>query len=78
MNLRGEAKCPPSNPLKKTLTMCLIESSPDYSQKIHHRELVIDEVMCSIIIAEHKSDLCLCKANLTCSNEISYSTDQVP
>ena len=55
--------------------MCFIESSPEYSQETHHRVLVIDEVMCSIIVAEHKSDLCLCKANLTCSNEILYSTD---
>ena len=58
-------------------TMCFIKSSPDYSQETHHRVLVIDEVMCGIIVAEHKSDLCLCKANLTCSNKISYSTDQV-
>ena len=52
--------------------MCFIESSPDYSQETHHRVLFIDKVMCSIIVAEHKSDLCSCKANLTCSNESSY------
>ena len=34
--------------------MCFIESSPDYSQETHHRVLFIDEVMCSIIVAEHK------------------------
>ena len=62
---------------KIVCTMCFIESSPNYSQETHHRVLVIDEVMCSIIVAKHKSDLCLCKANLTCSNEISYGTNQV-
>ena len=50
---------------KIVYTMCFIESSPDYSQETHHRVLVIDEVMCDIIVPEHKSDLCLCKANLT-------------
>ena len=54
---------------KVVYTMCFIESSPDYSQETHHRVLVIDEVMCGIIVAKHKSDLCLCKANLTCGNE---------
>ena len=37
--------------------MCFIESSPDYSQETHHRVLVIDKFMCSIIVAKHKSDL---------------------
>ena len=52
--------------------MCFIESSPDYSQENYHTVLVNDEVMCEIIVAQHKSDL-----YLTCRNEISYSTDQV-
>ena len=45
--------------------------------KSDYRVLVIDEVMCGIIVAEHKNDLCLCYTHLTCSNEISYGTDQV-